>query len=99
MSEQNAKQNTGQNKVFIIFQDTADARPFIDAFEQENDAATIDYQPGIVRIEANGRLMITRDTVSEVAGRDVDLQELHLTLVSLAGNVDEDEDTFSLTWH
>ena len=87
-----------QNKVFIILQDTADARPFINAFEQENSTATIDYQPGMVRIENEGRLSISREAVEEQAGREVDLQELHLTLVSLAGNVDEDDDSFSLQW-
>jgi phenol hydroxylase P2 protein len=88
-----------QNKVFIIFQDTEDARPFIDAFERENPEATLDFQPGIVRIEADGRLAITRETVEELMGREVDLQELHLVLVSLSGNVDEDEDAFSIAWN
>lgn len=88
-----------KNKVFIIFQDTEDARPFIGAFEQENPEANIQYLPGIVRIEADGRLGVTQEVVSDLAGRDVDLQELHLTLVSLSGNVDEDEDAFSIAWH
>jgi len=88
-----------ENKVFMIFQDTEDARPFIGAFEQENPEAHIEYLPGIVRIEAEGRLGVTQEVVSDLAGRDVDLQELHLTLVSLSGNVDEDEDAFSVAWN
>ena len=88
-----------ENKVFMIFQDTADARPFIDAFEQENATATLDYQPGLVRIDAMGELAISQAVVSELAGRDVDLQELHLTLISLSGNVDEDEEYFRITRH
>ncbi len=87
------------NKVFIILQDTEDARPFIEAFEQENTEATVDYQPGIVRIEAHGAMGITQETVSEIAGDEVDLQTLHLVLVSLAGNVDEDDDYFRLSWN
>lgn len=86
-----------ENKVFMIFQDTADARPFTDAIEQLNPEANFDYQPGMVRIEAMGKIEITRDAVSENAGRDVDLQELHLTLVSLSGNVDEDDDYFIIS--
>lgn len=87
------------NKVFLIFQNTADAQPFIAALEQENPNATLDHQPGMVRIEAMGELGITRDVVAEHAGRDVDLQELHLTLVSLSGNIDEDDDYFKVTRH
>jgi len=88
-----------ENKVFMIFQDTADARPFIDAFEQENPEANLDYQPGLVRIDAMGELGITQEVVSEIAGRDVDLQELHLTLISLSGNIEEDDEYFKITRH
>ncbi len=88
-----------QNKVFIILQDTENARPYIDAFESENPEANIEYLPGIVRVEADGHLGITKDVVSENAGRDVEMQELHLVLVSLSGNVDEDDDYFSVAWN
>ncbi|MEB4590190.1 MmoB/DmpM family protein [Candidatus Thiothrix sp. Deng01] len=87
------------SKVFVIFQNTAEAQPFISAFEQENPQATLDYQPGMVRIEGLGELGITRDVVAEQAGRDVDLQEMHLTLVSLSGNIDEDDDYFRISRH
>ena len=88
-----------ESKVFMIFQDTADARPFIEALTQENPAATVIHQPGLVRFEALGELGITREVVAELAGRDVDLQELHLTLISLSGNIDEDDDYFRVTRH
>lgn len=89
-----------QNKLFIILQNNEDARPFTEAFEQENPEAVFKYdQPGMIRIEANGYLGITRQVVSELAGRDVDLQELHLVLVSLSGNVDEDDDYFRVSWN
>ncbi len=87
------------SKVFMIFQDTADARPFIHALEQENPAATVIHQPGLVRIEAMGELSMTREVVAEQAGRDIDLQELHLTLISLSGNIDEDDDYFRISRH
>ena len=87
------------NKVFLIFQDTAEARPFIEALEEENPGANFDHQPGMVRIEAMGELGMTQATVAEKAGRDIDLQELHLTLVSLSGNIDEDDDYFKITRH
>ena len=88
-----------EGKVFMIFQDTADARPFIEALTQENPAATVIHQPGLVRFEALGDLGMTREVVEEFAGRAVDLQELHLTLISLSGNIDEDDDYFRVTRH
>lgn len=88
------------NKLFIILQNNVDARPFAEAFEQENPDAILKYdQPGMIRIEANGALGITQEVVSEIAGRDVEMLELHLSLISLSGNVDEDDDYFRVSWN
>jgi len=88
-----------KNTVFLIVQDNEDARPIIEAVEQDNPEVNIQYQPGMVRMEGAGRLTVNRETVEELIGRDWDVQELHLNLVSLAGNVDEDDDKFELSWH
>jgi len=88
-----------KNTVFLIVQDNEDARPIIEAVEQDNPDANIQYQPGIVRMEAAGSMIVNRETVEEQIGREWDVQELHLVLVSLAGNVDEDDDKFELSWH
>ena len=89
-----------ESKVFIILQNKEDARPFAEAFEQENPKAVLKYdQPGMIRIESVGELKITEDVVSELAGRDVELLELHLVLVSLSGHVDEDDDYFKISWN
>jgi phenol hydroxylase P2 protein len=89
-----------KDKLFIILQNTEGARPFTEAFEQENPNAVFKYdQPGMIRIENNGFLGITKEVVSELAGHEVDLQELHLVLVSLSGHVDEDDDYFRLSWN
>lgn len=88
-----------KNTVFLIVQDNEDARPIIEAVEQDNPDANIQYQPGMVRMEGAGQLVVNRETVEEQVGREWDVQELHLVLVSLAGNVDEDEDKFELSWH
>ncbi len=88
-----------KNTVFLIVQDNEDARPIIEAVEQDNPDANIQYQPGMVRMEGAGQLVVNRETVEEQIGREWDVQELHLVLVSLAGNVDEDEDKFELSWH
>ena len=30
--------------------------------------------------------------------RDFDLQEIHINLISIGGNIDEDDDEFVLSW-
>ncbi|MAI91235.1 MmoB/DmpM family protein [Ponticaulis sp.] len=84
------------SKVFIAFQANEDARQIIEAIEQDNPEAIVDHQPSMVKIDCEGRLDIRRETIEELMGRDFDLQELHLHLITLAGNVKEDEDVFSL---
>ena len=84
--------------VFIILQDNEDARAIVEAIEKDNTDATVDYQPGMVRIESPGRLVVNRDSVSEFKGQDWDIMELQLNLISLSGNIDEDDDYFALAW-
>ncbi len=86
------------SKVFLILQDNEEARPIIEAIGIDNADAVIDYQPGMVRVEAEGKLRINKSTVEEQLGREWDVQELHINLVSLSGHVDEDDDYFSLEW-
>lgn len=43
--------------------------------------------------------MIKRATVEEKMGRDWDVQELHLNLITLGGNVDEDDEQLQLSWN
>jgi len=53
----------------------------------------------MVKIDAPNRLVIRKDTIEEQLGRSFDLQELQINLITLSGNVDEDEDTLTLTWN
>ncbi|MEJ2675708.1 MAG: MmoB/DmpM family protein, partial [Acidihalobacter sp.] len=82
--------------VYIAFQNNEDARPLIEAIEQDNSEARIEYYPAMVKIDAPGRLVIRRDTIEGLIGRDWDPQEIHVNLISLSGNVVEDEDQFAL---
>lgn len=90
--------NMKKNTAFLIVQDNEDARPIIEAVEQDNPGANIQYEPGMVRMECDARLIVKRETVEELTGRDWDVQELHLVLISLAGHVDEDDEKFELSW-
>lgn len=84
--------------VSITLQTTDDARPIIDAIVEDNPGAAIHSFPGIVKIDRDDSLIVNRASVENRIGRDWDPQELHLSVVSMAGNVDEDDDYFSLSW-
>ncbi|NIB42230.1 monooxygenase [Pseudomaricurvus alkylphenolicus] len=84
------------NMVYIALQNNEEARPIIEAIEQDNPKAEINHFPAMVKIDAPGRLVVNRETVEDLIGRDWDPQEIHISLVSISGNVDETEDTFTL---
>lgn len=84
--------------VFIALQANEETRPVIEAIAQDNPQAVVRREPAMVKIDAPGRLQVHRSTIEELIGRDYDLQELQINLITLSGNVDEDEDTLTLTW-
>jgi phenol hydroxylase P2 protein len=84
--------------VFIAFQANEDSRPIVDAIIADNPEAKVVYSPGLVKIDAPNRLVINRETIEEEVGREYDLQEIHLNLVTLSGHIDEDDDQLSLSW-
>lgn len=86
------------SNVFIIFQANEDTRLIVEAIVQDNLAAIVNQQPAMVRIDVPGRLTIRRESVEDKMGRDFDLQELHVNLISLSGNINETDDEFSLSW-
>ncbi|MCF8480213.1 MAG: MmoB/DmpM family protein [Rhodospirillum sp.] len=82
----------------ITFQNTDEARPIIEAVKADNPGLRVMDMPGAVKLDRDDSIVIRRESVEERIGRDWDPQELHLVLVSMAGNVDEDDDTFTLSW-
>ena len=87
------------SKVYIALQDNDESRYIVEAIEQDNPDVTVVYQPAMIRVENEGRLTVCRETVEEKMGRDWDVQELHLNLITLGGNVEEDDDELSLHWN
>ncbi len=85
--------------VFIALQANEDTRPIIEAIEIDNPNAVVNREPAMVKIDAPNRLVIRKETIEEQLGRRYDLQELQVNLITLSGNVDEDEDTLTLTWN
>lgn len=86
------------DKVFIAFQNNADAQPLIEAIVADNAGAVLNESPGMVKIDCAGRLVIRRESIEARVGRAFDLQEIHVNLISLGGNLDEDDDEFVLSW-
>ncbi|VAV90932.1 hypothetical protein MNBD_ALPHA01-1704 [hydrothermal vent metagenome] len=85
--------------VSITLQNNDEARPIIEAIKQDNPDVTVNIYPGMVKIDCDGRLIVRQETVETHLGRDWDVQELHLSIVSIAGNVDEEDDYFELSWN
>lgn len=85
--------------VFIAFQTNEDTRPIIEAIVEDNPHARVNEQPAMVKIDAEGKLVIRRASIEERIGREFDLQEMHINLITLSGNVDETDDELTLSWH
>lgn len=87
------------DNVFIAFQTNDESRAIVEAILADNPGASLDEQPAMVRVLCPGRLTINRESVEERMGRDFDLQELQLHLITLTGNIDETDDAFTLAWN
>lgn len=84
--------------VSLSLQNNDDARPIIRAIVADNPDAKVNDFPSMVKIDAPGALQVNKERVEEFLGREWDVQELHLSLISLAGEVDEDDDYFRVFW-
>ena len=84
--------------VFIAFQANEETRPIIEAILQDNPNAVVDEQPAMVKINADGRLVVRRETIEELIGRDYDLQELQVNMITMSGNLDQTDDEIILFW-
>jgi len=87
------------SKVMIGLQDNDESRYIVAAIEEDNPTAVVHYEPAIIRVENEGSLQINRETVEEHMGCDWVVQSLHVNLVTLTGNIDEDDDYFRLQWN
>jgi phenol hydroxylase P2 protein len=87
------------SNVFIAFPTNDETRSIVDAIMADNPGATLDEQPAMVRVICPDKLTVKRATVEENMGRTFDLQELHIHLLTLTGNIDETDEEFTLAWH
>jgi phenol hydroxylase P2 protein len=84
---------------FIAFQKNEETRCIVEAIIDDNPDAVVSDQPAMVKIDVPGRLVIKRATVAEKMGRDFDLQELQLHLITISGHLDETDEEFALSWN
>lgn len=85
--------------VSVDIQETEENRALIDAIEADNADLTINHFPGLVKLQAPGRLVINRESVEERLGRTWETHEFQMAIVTLAGNISEwDEDRIVLSW-
>ena len=75
-----------------------DARPVIDAILADNPGVRVMNMPGAVKLDRDNSIVVKRASVEQRLGREWDPQEIHLVLISMAGNLDEDDDQFVLSW-
>ena len=75
-----------------------EARPVMEAILQDNPTARVSNMPGAVKIDVDDELVINRATVEEKLGSEWDPQQIHMVLISMAGNLDEDDDQIKLSW-
>jgi phenol hydroxylase P2 protein len=87
---------TQVNSITLLQND--DARPIIDAILTDNEDVRVVNMPGVVKLDRNGPIVVNRASVEERIGRPWDLQELQLSLVSITGYLDEDDDHFIIKW-
>ncbi|WP_269501861.1 MmoB/DmpM family protein [Burkholderia sp. IMCC1007] len=86
------------SNVFIAFQANEDSRQIVNAIVADNPRAVVVESPGMVKIDAPDRLTIRRETIEELTGTRFDLQQLQVSLITLSGHIDEDDDEFTLSW-
>ena len=87
------------SNVFIAFQKNEDSRAIVNAILADNPNAIVNDQPAMVKIDVPGHLAVRKATIEEELGREFDLQEMQVHLITMSGNVDETDDEFTLTWH
>lgn len=87
------------SNVFIAFQKNEETRAIVDAIVADNPEAIVNQQPAMVKIDVPGRMVIRKSSIEREIGREFDLQEMHVHLITLSGHIDETDDELCLSWN
>ncbi|HHV21457.1 MAG TPA: monooxygenase [Propionibacterium sp.] len=82
----------------IDIQDTETNRPIVDAIVEDNPDAELLYQPGMVKIRNDGGIYIKKETVEKHLGAEWETSEIQLSIISMSGNLDIEEDYIEIAW-
>lgn len=82
----------------IDIQDTETNRPIVDAIIEDNPTADVITMPGLVKVRNDGGLHITRETVEKHVGGEWETSEIQLSIISMSGNLDIEEDYIDIAW-
>ncbi|QGF23489.1 MmoB/DmpM family protein [Raineyella fluvialis] len=85
--------------VSVDLQETENNRALITAIEADNADLVINHFPGVVKLQAPGRLQINRESVEAQLGRTWETHEFQMAIITLSGNISEwDEDRIVISW-
>jgi phenol hydroxylase P2 protein len=87
------------SNVFIALQTNEETRPIVEAIMIDNPHAVVKREPAMIKIDAPGQMVVRKETIEGLVGRAFDLQEMHIHLITLSGNVDETDESLTLTWN
>lgn len=89
----------GERPVGVDIQESEQNRAVIEAIEADNANATVRHMPGMVRVQAPGRLVINRESVEARLGREWETHEFQLAIISYFGHIkDWDDDQILIAW-
>ncbi|MBH1965638.1 MAG: MmoB/DmpM family protein [Comamonadaceae bacterium] len=87
------------SNVFIAFQRNEETRAIVNAIVADNPEAIVNEQPAMVKIDVPRSMVIRKSTIEEELGREFDLQEMQINLITLSGYINETDDEFTLSWN
>ncbi len=82
----------------LIIQDTDDGRAIVRSIEKDNDNITITNKPAMIQMQREKEIIVKAATIAEELGRDWDIEELQIELVSIGGQIDETDDEMKVFW-
>lgn len=87
-------------EVGVDFQESGeDVRRMVLAIEKDNPGCRVTHQPGLIKLNAPGRLVIRRETIENELAREWETHEFQLAIVSYYGHIGEyDDDEIVISW-
>jgi phenol hydroxylase P2 protein len=82
----------------LVMQDTEDGRAIVRAIQKDNDNVKVTPKPAMIQVEREKEIVIKAETVQEELGRDWDVEEMQIELVSIGGQIEETDDEITVYW-